>query len=226
MTASFKTAAIVLSTSLLLIIEIPIFILRGVTRATLVELMFSCITTFLTALCISEIDRSHHKQAFFGIPFAYLGSVCLIIQLIINVVAVFIGGQAEPFAYVFSILAMLGTTSLIISTRVALSHVEGVEAFQQEQTSQIGNWRRMLISLCALCEGKEAEVISSIESQMRFISPVSTQQTAEIDVSIERELARLSKIVDDSSPVSQNDIFDCCDKLSRLLACRNHIART
>ena len=226
MRPSFKTRVAIAVTAVLLIVEIPIFVLCGGTRIAIVELALSVIAALLAVLFLSTIGESHHGQVFLGMPTALLGSACLAVQLIVNIVTVFVGGRAEPVAYVVSALILFVIGALIMSTQAALSHIEHVEASRQDQTAQMDRWRRLLCSLSAQCDGDAAKAISSVEDQMRFSSPISTQQTAEIDAHIERELTRLSVIVSDSPTVPQSDVLNCCNKLKRLLASRNHLARS
>lgn len=226
MKLAFKTVVTIVIAAVLLIVELPIFVFCGFSRITIVELAFSVIIALLAIACLSTIGASHHGQVFLGMPIALLGSVCLVVQLIINIAVVFIGSQAEPVAYVLSVLVMLAAAALILSMQATLSHVERVEESRQDQTSQMDRWRKSLNMLCVQCDGDAAEAIISVENQMRFTSPISTQQTAEIDVCIERELARLSAIVRDSPTVPQSDVLNCCNTLKRLITSRNHLARS
>ena len=226
MRPTFKTTASLVVVLVVLIVELPLIALSGVTHVALIELVLSCAAAAITILCFTTIDKHGSNQTVFGMPLVLLGAISLIIQLIINIFAVLIGGDAEPIAYVLSIISILMGCALLLSTKTSLIHAVEVESTIQEQTAIVDAWQRILASLRIYCGAQQAENVIAIERQLRFTSPISSQKTREVDNQINRELAHLQTIVRNEEAQLQDDWPDCCERLSRLIALRNDIARS
>lgn len=218
-----STAGVVLALVVILV-ELPLIALFEQTRLMLVELGFSCVSAILAFLCCRRMGRRDEGQTVFGLPLVILGVLCLGIQLVINIVSVAIGGKAEPAAYVVSTVILLATSAVLLMTNSSIIHEQNVEESAQQRTSRVNAWRKALTHLRADCEGQLSRAIASVEEQLRFTNPTSSQLTYVIDSQIDEELAHLEKVASDTMPKLQEGM-DSCERLSRLIEARDRVAK-
>lgn len=164
------------------------------------------------------------RSKFYGVPIARIGTIYLIVQLILSLIAMFLAWvpaiPAWPFILVF--LIIIGVVALgTIAADVTREEIERQDVQIKRDVSNMRELQSLGRSLVASCEDKSIlPQVQQLSDDLRFSDPVSSEATTESETELKRLLTELQTALFDGDVSGASGL---CEQAQGVLAERNRI---
>ncbi len=166
------------------------------------------------------------RSKFYGIPIARIGTIYLIVQLILSLIAMFLSWvpviPAWPFILVF--LIIMGVVALgTIAADVTREEIERQDVQIKRDVSNMRELQSLGRSLVSSCEDKSLlSQVQKLSDDLRYSDPVSSEATAESEAELNRLLTELQTALFDGDTSGAAGL---CKQTQAVLAERNRICK-
>ena len=166
------------------------------------------------------------RSKFYGIPIARIGTVYLIVQLILSLIAMFLSWvpviPAWPFILLF--LIIIGVVALgTIAADVTREEIERQDVQIKRDVSNMRELQSLGRSLVSSCEDKSLlPQVQKLSDDLRYSDPVSSEATAESEAELKRLLTELQTALFDGDTSGAAGL---CKQAQTVLAERNRICK-
>lgn len=166
------------------------------------------------------------RSKFYGVPITRIGTIYLIVQLILSLIAMFLAWvpaiPAWPFILVF--LIIIGVVALgTIAADVTREEIERQDVQIKRDVSNMRELQSLGRSLVASCEDKSIlPQVQQLSDDLRFSDPVSSEATTESETELKRLLTELQTALFDGDVSGASGL---CEQAQGVLAERNRICK-
>lgn len=166
------------------------------------------------------------RSKFYGVPIARIGTIYLIVQLIMSLIAMFLAWvpviPAWPFIMVF--LIILGVVALgTIAADVTRDEIERQDVQIKRDVSSMRELQSLGRSLVASCEDKSLlPQVQQLSDALRYSDPVSSEATTQSEAELKRLLTELQTALFDGDTSGAAGL---CKQAQTVLAERNRICK-
>ena len=166
------------------------------------------------------------RSKFYGVPIARIGTIYLIVQLILSLIAMFLAWvpaiPAWPFILVF--LIIIGVVALgTIAADVTRDEIERQDVQIKRDVSSMRELQSLGRSLVASCEDKSLlPQVQQLSDALRYSDPVSSEATTQSEAELKRLLTELQTALFDSDTSGAAGL---CKQAQSVLAERNRICK-
>ena len=166
------------------------------------------------------------RSKFYGVPIARIGTIYLIVQLILSLIAMFLAWvpaiPAWPFILVF--LIIIGVVALgTIAADVTREEIERQDVQIKRDVSSMRELQSLGRSLVASCEDKSLlPQVQQLSDALRYSDPVSSEATATSEAELKRLLTELQTALFDGDTSGATGL---CKQAQGVLAERNRICK-
>ena len=156
------------------------------------------------------------RSKFYGIPIARIGTVYLIVQLILSLIAMFLSWVPVIPAWPFILLFLIIIGVVALGTIAADVTREEIERQDVQIKRDVSNMRE-LQSL-----GRSLVQVQKLSDDLRYSDPVSSEATAESEAELKRLLTELQTALFDGDTSGAAGL---CKQAQTVLAERNRICK-
>ena len=166
------------------------------------------------------------RSKFYGVPIARIGTIYLIVQLILSLIAMFLAWvpaiPAWPFILVF--LIIIGVVALgTIAADVTREEIERQDVQIKRDVSSMRELQSLGKSLTALCDDAATkEELQKLSDALVYSDPVSSEATAANEAELKRLLTELQTALFDGDTSGATGL---CKQAQGVLAERNRICK-
>ena len=166
------------------------------------------------------------RSKFYGVPIARIGTIYLIVQLILSLIAMFLAWvqviPAWPFILVF--LIIIGVVALdTIAADVTRDEIERQDVQIKRDVSNMRELQSLGKSLTALCDDAATkEELQKLSDALVYSDPVSSEATAASEAELKRLLTELQTALFDGDTSGATGL---CKQAQGVLAERNRICK-
>ena len=166
------------------------------------------------------------RSKFYGVPIARIGTIYLIVQLILSLIAMFLSWvpviPAWPFILVF--LIIIGVVALgTIAADVTRDEIERQDVQIKRDVSNMRELQSLGKSLTALCDDAATkEELQKLSDALVYSDPVSSEATAASEAELKRLLTELQTALFDGDTSGSAGL---CKQAQTVLAERNRICK-
>ena len=166
------------------------------------------------------------RSKFYGVPIARIGTIYLIVQLILSLIAMFLAWvpaiPAWPFIIVSLLLlaaAALGT----IATDITREEIVRQDVQIKRDVSKMRELQSLGNSLVRQCDDAAAKAeLQKLSDALRFSDPVSSNATVESETELKQLMEELQNAMLDGDT---SGISGLCKQAQNVLAERNRICK-
>ena len=166
------------------------------------------------------------RSKFYGVPIARIGTIYLIVQLILSLIAMFLAWvpaiPAWPFIIVSLLLlaaAALGT----IATDITREEIVRQDVQIKRDVSKMRELQSLGNSLVRQCDDAAAKAeLQKLSDALRFSDPVSSDATVESETELKQLMEELQNAMLDGDT---SGISGLCKQAQNVLAERNRICK-